>query len=410
MTKLTDPDIGRRHLNPAMGTCILVHGTWGTQSEFAFENSLFCKSLQNGLDHQIQFKRFEWSGKNSEAARRSASSALANFITSKLERPDEPVYIIAHSHGGNVAFDALRDEVASGKVAGLITLGTPFFSTFERGWVRLIGTIAGQLSIFGLVSGLLIAAVLSIIVALFDAAAWWLGLVGALYLGALLLGFRTVDRKYGQGSGLRALEAKIARAAQDRAAKIIAKSNAPVKANVVAIHTTADEAIWWLQRVTSTIDAPFFLLQMALKVLGWSMVIVITPLLMYEVFFGHSERVGTLFYYSFVIACASGVLLPVLCIVLILLVKALQRCIGTGPAIDFWNDVVTGTNAERLPRGLHGSLRSMHATIAGVYGGLWHSRYMRSGRVVDEIAKTVNQWQHNWPHGPVDPPAGAASG
>jgi len=73
---------------------------------------------------------FSWSGKNSHQARIDAGRNLANLIESYSEAD---IFLIAHSHGGNVCFLAsqeLTERKSKSKIHTLICLGTPISAEF----------------------------------------------------------------------------------------------------------------------------------------------------------------------------------------------------------------------------------------------------------------------------------------
>src|SRR5262249_2262636 len=113
---------------------ILLHGTWGGASPWAIpEQSLLTRSLSKRLTTDLDFRRFSWSGANRPSARIEAADRLANELRSELSAHDRPIFVLAHSHGGNIAvraFEALsemdRQNVQS------VLLGTPFLSSGRR--------------------------------------------------------------------------------------------------------------------------------------------------------------------------------------------------------------------------------------------------------------------------------------
>jgi pimeloyl-ACP methyl ester carboxylesterase len=73
---------------------------------------------------------FNWSGGNSDEARSLAAQQLAKLINDYHQKcPDEPINVVAHSHGGNVALMAS----ATVPIDELVTLGTPILSKYSRG-------------------------------------------------------------------------------------------------------------------------------------------------------------------------------------------------------------------------------------------------------------------------------------
>lgn len=151
-------------------TIILLHGTFAQptfERELWFERgSGFALRLNKELEKIDSSARcwahidedeniFFWSGENSWRARRTASHQLDAYVTelSKNWR----CHIVAHSHGGNVAIDALKN---CAEFDGTITtLGTPFFSKAPnpRRGVRKLQRFLGQsLEFVALTSAVLI--------------------------------------------------------------------------------------------------------------------------------------------------------------------------------------------------------------------------------------------------------------
>src|SRR6266446_3746102 len=105
----------------------LVHGTWAQDAQWMREESALCASLRNSLSAGVAFRAFRWSGRNSHLERRRAAERLrAELITAVAEYPDANHYVIAHSHGGNVAFHALKDRDCGPRISGVVFLSTPF--------------------------------------------------------------------------------------------------------------------------------------------------------------------------------------------------------------------------------------------------------------------------------------------
>jgi hypothetical protein len=115
----------------------LVHGTWPRgirlpsflrplrpdRVTWYDEGSDFRADLARLVGGQLSFEVFEWSGSNSILARKEATEALEQHLADAIwRRQDAHHFVIAHSHGGNVALAAVGNE----PVSGLITLATPF--------------------------------------------------------------------------------------------------------------------------------------------------------------------------------------------------------------------------------------------------------------------------------------------
>jgi pimeloyl-ACP methyl ester carboxylesterase len=118
---------------------ILVHGTWGRgffcpagDAPWTVESSTLCHLLRKRLNRRIVFLRFRWSGANTHTARAQAAKDLEIFIKTCLDRwPHAKHFLIAHSHGGNVALCA-ADPCISTQITGIVCLATPFITARER--------------------------------------------------------------------------------------------------------------------------------------------------------------------------------------------------------------------------------------------------------------------------------------
>jgi len=69
---------------------------------------------------------FRWSGQNSHTARAAAASELGELLKKLTQQyPNANIYLIAHSHGGNVALYAIRDDPkAAVAVRGIVNMAT----------------------------------------------------------------------------------------------------------------------------------------------------------------------------------------------------------------------------------------------------------------------------------------------
>ena len=68
---------------------------------------------------------YTWTGSNSFRARNAASLDLADELRDISENsPDADIVLIAHSHGGNVALNAIANSDV--RIAGLVAMATPF--------------------------------------------------------------------------------------------------------------------------------------------------------------------------------------------------------------------------------------------------------------------------------------------
>lgn len=107
---------------------ILVHGTWSAprrgsifrrrrpywyEPDHQFRTRLGDRLKERGVEWRID--AFTWSGKNSIRERFLASQDLAETISARFGSGVPSVSIVAHSHGGNVALQAVDRLVKSRK-------------------------------------------------------------------------------------------------------------------------------------------------------------------------------------------------------------------------------------------------------------------------------------------------------
>jgi hypothetical protein len=136
-------------------TCIItmVHGTWGrgffpkeyragppswlgklvpaARPPWFHEESVFRRRLESALQKEnipATFRIFRWSGANSVFHRARAADELNRLLASDPDNVNS--IVIAHSHGGNVAFRAISQLGSRGGKIHLVTLATPFLRVF----------------------------------------------------------------------------------------------------------------------------------------------------------------------------------------------------------------------------------------------------------------------------------------
>lgn len=114
----------------------LVHGTWANglmrpQQTWFDRGSAVYQLLRNHLPPDTEIESFTWSGQNSIASRTTAAESFCQYLQSSVaQHPHTDHIIVAHSHGGTVAADALsrlsERSTDLSSVKGLICLATPF--------------------------------------------------------------------------------------------------------------------------------------------------------------------------------------------------------------------------------------------------------------------------------------------
>jgi len=217
-----------------------VHGTWPRANRLADPGSLLRRVLRSRFSStNVTFRDFSWSGTNTHETRTEAGARLAQFLRDgHAQHPDARHYVIAHSHGGNVALYAMRDPAAREIVSGIVTLATPFIHARRRDPGRYADVIAWLM---------LAAAALLAFVAL-DALA--LPLAGFVWLiGSVLL---MVTMKP-------VLARWLVATASDEQDAIVSALQPPVvdRSKLLILCARGDEASRWLRAWDVVAKAPF---------------------------------------------------------------------------------------------------------------------------------------------------------
>lgn len=104
----------------------LVHGTFAEKAPWTMPGHMFHMGLSTRFP-DIAIRRFEWSGKNDVYAREMAAQDLVKHVKGLARlHPGKPQYVIAHSHGGNIALMTSHRLGATAGLAGLACISTPF--------------------------------------------------------------------------------------------------------------------------------------------------------------------------------------------------------------------------------------------------------------------------------------------
>lgn len=83
---------------------VLVHGTFARDADWTLEDGPVTAEIRRRFPH-ARVVPFNWSGANSPSARIKAGEELATVVKS-IGAAGQSVWIIGHSHGGNVALYA----------------------------------------------------------------------------------------------------------------------------------------------------------------------------------------------------------------------------------------------------------------------------------------------------------------
>jgi hypothetical protein len=117
----------------AQSVFILIHGTWGADCSWYVPKGDFFDALEQTVcKKNSAVVSFRWSGGAGHDARIKAAHNLAKLI--KTYDSKVAIYIVAHSHGGNVATLASnilgQEEDNKHYIRALFTLGTPIMSNY----------------------------------------------------------------------------------------------------------------------------------------------------------------------------------------------------------------------------------------------------------------------------------------
>ncbi|MCX6899906.1 MAG: alpha/beta fold hydrolase [Verrucomicrobia bacterium] len=111
----------------------LVHGTFAKNAAWTHESSPLAAALKERIPGEVRIEAVNWSGHNLHVSRYGAAQRLREHIKSLAKTfPGARQFIIAHSHGGNVAMYALNDGEVRKLVSGVVSLSTPFIMCRPR--------------------------------------------------------------------------------------------------------------------------------------------------------------------------------------------------------------------------------------------------------------------------------------
>lgn len=111
-----------------------VNGTFSPNAPWTAPDSHLCKAVRSSLGENVTLvKPCNWAGQNSFSGRMEATIKLQAHLTGLYKQyPNAEHYVIAHSHGGNVALYAMNDQNVASMVSGVVCLATPFIIPKRR--------------------------------------------------------------------------------------------------------------------------------------------------------------------------------------------------------------------------------------------------------------------------------------
>ena len=136
-------------------TITLLHGTFAKNATWVDDDGSIARALKGRFGDRVAIERLRWSGANSYEGRREATDLLRRHITQPAPERGEATrhIVVAHSHAGNVVAYAARDAAVDAKLAGVVTLATPFIVARERN-LGHVGRLISQAMVLWLVLGL----------------------------------------------------------------------------------------------------------------------------------------------------------------------------------------------------------------------------------------------------------------
>jgi hypothetical protein len=120
----------------------LVHGTFEPDAPWTKPGSHISATLREQVGAIL--RPFRWTGRNTITARVQGAELLKRRLTQSMDaKPSVPHFVVAHSHGGNVAIRAVSDPEVSRRIAGVVCLATPFLHTRLRSYSRSAVALLG---------------------------------------------------------------------------------------------------------------------------------------------------------------------------------------------------------------------------------------------------------------------------
>jgi hypothetical protein len=111
----------------------IVHGTFDRSSKWAGDDSVLRAELSIQLRSKVEFVRHKWSAWNTHRSRTAGALKLSENVRAAVDKnPTASHFIIAHSHGGNIALSALRTDELQQAVKGIVCVNTPFYHVTSR--------------------------------------------------------------------------------------------------------------------------------------------------------------------------------------------------------------------------------------------------------------------------------------
>ncbi|MDL2262896.1 RHS repeat-associated core domain-containing protein [Bacteroidales bacterium OttesenSCG-928-I21] len=116
-----------------------VHGTWSRMKTWKDMKGIYAGTKKAFNDDKKASTDFNWGGGNYSQCRTTAARELVAYILEERELAgvdaSEPITLVGHSHGGNVAIEAINMMVEMPELEGieinLLTLNTPVRDDYQ---------------------------------------------------------------------------------------------------------------------------------------------------------------------------------------------------------------------------------------------------------------------------------------
>lgn len=385
----------------------LVHGTFAKGAPWTKDGStLRCEIAQalGEYERDVAFDVFEWSGRNSHRARVKAGYELARHIRAlRTANPNSHHFIVAHSHGGNVALLSHKHLDEEFHAIGIATLGTPFLYAKPRG--DLSFKTLRMLEREAIEENQVAAAMFAFVVTLTAMAmfgtryektleyAWGWALAVGLVLGYAT---RPLFQKFVTPHLARLLFLFSGKRAARRLADAIAFGPVP-NTHILSIVYPRDEAGLVLDALELTTKAPTWIMEKILVIgmLLLAPVFLLGPFAGFanvvaaEIFEFDGEKVGELAA-SLITGAITGLIGLYLIVGAIRYVLALLRGHPAGfgwerPSIHTWADVGATTSAE-IEQAKSNVTETVPYKPGASRSGLRHSGLYEDGRILKALA------------------------
>ena len=125
-----------KFIDPDGKIVIPIHGTWSAPSTWKNLKGILHATYNLFRDKNLGGS-FRWSGNNNVEARSVAAMQLIKFVRSQLKGKgeSEPITLVGHSHGGNVAIEAINKMVKMKEFKNvkfnLLTINTPVRDDYQ---------------------------------------------------------------------------------------------------------------------------------------------------------------------------------------------------------------------------------------------------------------------------------------